>query len=99
DEIPRARLSTIARPPADDSRVFEDEALSLEPPELDMLDADVRTWAGLRIARSPAAGAEYHGSLRGAPARAWAVSAIETYVDCPFRFFAQHVLKLQEEPE
>jgi len=27
------------------------------------------------------------------------VSAIETYLDCPFKFFAQHVLKLEEEPE
>ena len=99
DEIPRARLSTIARPPAGASRVFEEEALSLEPPQFDMLDADARTWAGLRVARSPAAAAEYHGMVGSAPARAWAVSAIETYLDCPFRFFAQHVLKLQEEPE
>jgi RecB family exonuclease len=27
------------------------------------------------------------------------VSAIETYLDCPFKFFAQHVLTLEEEPE
>jgi ATP-dependent helicase/DNAse subunit B len=32
-------------------------------------------------------------------AQAWSVSAIETYLDCPFKFFAQHVLKLEEEPE
>jgi ATP-dependent helicase/nuclease subunit B len=34
-----------------------------------------------------------------APARAWSVSALETYVGCPFKFFAQHVLKLEEEPD
>ena len=27
------------------------------------------------------------------PSRAWSVSAIETYLDCPFKFFAQHVLQ------
>ena len=99
DEIPRARLSTIARAGADHGRVFEDEALSLDPLELDMLAGDARTWASLRLARSPADAADYHGVVGSGPARAWAVSAIETYLDCPFRFFAQHVLKLQEEPE
>jgi ATP-dependent helicase/nuclease subunit B len=99
EEIPRARLSTITRAPADGGRVFEEEALSLEPADLGMLDADARGWASLRIGRSPAASAEYHGAVGSAPARSWAVSAIETYLDCPFRFFAQHVLKLQEEPE
>ena len=33
------------------------------------------------------------------PTRVWSVSALETYVGCPFRFFAQHVLKLEEEPD
>jgi ATP-dependent helicase/DNAse subunit B len=27
------------------------------------------------------------------------VSALETYLKCPFRFYAQHVLRLEEEPE
>ena len=29
----------------------------------------------------------------------WSVSALETYLGCPFRFFAQHVLRLEEEPD
>src|SRR4029077_11947762 len=37
--------------------------------------------------------------VRTVPARTWSVSAIETYLDCPFKFFAQHVLKLEEEPD
>ena len=32
-------------------------------------------------------------------ARVWSVSGIETYLDCPFKFFARYVLKLDEEPE
>jgi ATP-dependent helicase/nuclease subunit B len=27
------------------------------------------------------------------------VSAVETYITCPFKFFAQHVLRLEEEPD
>ena len=41
----------------------------------------------------------FHGSLGPQPTRPWAVSALETYLGCPFKFFAQHVLKLQEEPD
>src|SRR5262249_39153303 len=49
DEIPRARLTTVARPAGDDTRVFEEEALSLEPVSLDTVDADARAWAALRM--------------------------------------------------
>ena len=53
----------------------------------------------MRTQRSPADAPAFHGTVRGIPARPWSVSAIETYLDCPFKFFAQHVLKLEEEPE
>jgi len=99
DEIPRARLQTIPQASVDDARVFVEEALSLEPVSLEPFAGEARTWAELRLARSPAGAAEYHGSAGSAPARVWSVSAIETYLDCPFKFFAQHVLRLEEEPE
>ena len=83
----------------DDARVFVHEALSIEPAALDAFDGDARAWAELRAARSPSDTPDFHGTLRELPARAWSVSAIETYLDCPFKFFAQHVLKLEEEPE
>ena len=99
EEIPRARLSSIARAPFEDARVFADEALSLEPIAFDPFQGDARGWAELRTRRSPADTPDFHGTASGVPARAWSVSAIETYLDCPFKFFAQHVLKLEEEPE
>ena len=99
DEIPRARLSTVVREPFEDARVFADEALSLEPVAFDPFQGDARSWAEMRTKRSPADAPDFHGAVRGLPPRAWSVSAIETYLDCPFKFFAQHVLKLEEEPE
>ncbi len=99
DEIPRARLSTVAREPFEDARVFTDEALSLEPVTFDPFHGEARGWAEMRTTRSPADAADYHGTVRDVAPRAWSVSAIETYLDCPFKFFAQHVLKLEEEPE
>jgi ATP-dependent helicase/nuclease subunit B len=99
DEIPRARLSSVAREPFEDARVFADEALSLEPVAFDPFQGEARLWAEMRTQRSPADAPDYHGVVRDVGAREWSVSAIETYLDCPFKFFAQHVLKLEEEPE
>jgi RecB family exonuclease len=99
DEIPRARLSTVVREPFEDARVFADEALSLEPVAFGPFQGEAREWAEMRTTRSPADAADYHGTVRDVASRAWSVSAIETYLDCPFKFFAQHVLKLEEEPE
>ena len=99
DEIPRARLTSVAAAPIDGARVFVDEALSLEPLALTALGEDARQWAELRASRTPADAAAFHGTVPDVPVRAWSVSAIETYLDCPFKFFAQHVLKLEEEPE
>ncbi|MQA31665.1 MAG: hypothetical protein GEU82_17820, partial [Luteitalea sp.] len=56
-------------------------------------------WAALRSRRSAATGAEFHGSIGPRATRPWSVSALETYLGCPFKFYAQHVLKLAEEPD
>ena len=115
DEVPRARLSTVAALPLEeprDVRAFVDEALSLEPVTLGSLDPDARAWAEIRISRTSAQAMDFHGTVRGgtgvpvltvqglpSPPRAWSVSALETYLDCPFKFFAQRVLRLEEEPD
>ncbi len=99
DEVPRARLSSVPEDEDDDPRVFPDEALALVPPILDGLADSAREWAEQRIARRPADLPEFHGRIGTLPARSWSVSALEAYLACPFKFFAQHVLRLTEEPE
>ena len=99
DEMPRARLSTVARAPFERARIFLDEALSLEPLALAPLEGESRVWAELRSSRSASDAPEFHGTIGATSAAAWSVSALETFLDCPFKFFAQHVLKLEEEPE
>ncbi|HEV3140365.1 MAG TPA: PD-(D/E)XK nuclease family protein, partial [Vicinamibacterales bacterium] len=110
DEIPRARLSTVAAESVDGLRVFADEALSLDPVDVESYvmsrfsrtatDAsESRAWAELRIARAPGDRAEFHGSIGSQTTRPWSVSALETYLACPFKFFAQHILRLEEEPD
>src|SRR5262249_9257335 len=68
DELPRARMSRVqaTRGPTGGSRaveprVFVDEGLSLEPVRLDALDANARAWADLRLSRTPADEARFHG--------------------------------------
>jgi RecB family exonuclease len=56
-------------------------------------------WADLRSGRSAASASEFHGVVGPRPPRPWSVSALETYLGCPFKFYAQHVLRLAEEPD
>ena len=54
----------------------------------------------MRLRRSSAAAPMFHGMVSATRAsRAWSVSALETYLGCPFKFFARYVLELEEEPE
>jgi ATP-dependent helicase/DNAse subunit B len=53
----------------------------------------------MRASRTPGTEGVFHGRIGPRPQRAWSVSALETYIGCPFRFFARHVLRLEEEPD
>lgn len=98
DEIPRARLATM---PTSDrpARITADDALALEPACIGALQSSTQEWAARRVRRTGSADLQFHGSVGPLPERAWSVSALETYLACPFKFFAQHVMRLEEEPE
>jgi RecB family exonuclease/inactivated superfamily I helicase len=83
DEVARARLSTVAREAALERHARADES----------------AWKALRSGRSPSDSPAFHGFTGPVPSQPWSVSALETYLTCPFKFFSQHVLKLEEEPE
>ncbi len=65
--------------------------------ELESPETDAPEWAAMRTARTAAADARYHGAAGPQAPAPLSVSAIETYLTCPFKYFAQHVLKLEEE--
>jgi hypothetical protein len=78
-------------------RVFAHEALS-EAPLAPAAVAGIRAaWLALRTSRSPGGDAAYHGSAGPMPARPSAVSHVERYLDCPFKYFSSYVLGLEEE--
>jgi len=79
------------------SRVFVEEALSLDPVDFARLEPGARDWAEMRTARTDGHDARYHGAAGLQQAAPISVSAVETYLSCPFKYFAQYVLKLEEE--
>jgi RecB family exonuclease/inactivated superfamily I helicase len=86
DEVHRAMLSTLSTA----------EVVSAAASQ-DLQSAGA--WSELRAHRLPPEDPRFHGSIGPFDGRAWSVSALETYLSCPFKFYAQHVLRLEEEPE
>ena len=78
-------------------RVFADEALSLSPPAAEAVGGAAAAWLDLRVGRTPASAPGYHGSAGAARVPAHSVSAIDRYLDCPFKYFAATVLRLPED--
>lgn len=97
DELAAANLDVVADV-APRARIFAYEALGSDPPVLDHLDPAARHWADMRQARAEAP-RRPPGFTGSHAAAAWPVSALERYQDCPFKFFASHVLRLEEDPD
>jgi RecB family exonuclease len=95
DEIARAGLVTVTE---------EAPELKLGPTASEAgptcrSGGESREWLAMRLGRPSNDRPEFHGQAGAQGARRWSVSALETYLDCPFKFFARHVLALEEEPE
>ena len=95
DTLPTAGLDTSEDLiPA--ARIFDYEALGLDPVETGHLGsvacaAAARRLEAVRVRRA--------GTTSGHDMPAYSLSALERYQDCPFKFFATDVLKLEEPPE
>jgi RecB family exonuclease len=77
-------------------RVFTHEALAIDPVVEAAVSGEAGEWLRMRISRPNGAG-KPAGWSDPAPARTYAVSRVETYLTCPFRYFASQVLRLPEE--
>jgi hypothetical protein len=81
------------------ARVSTFEALALEPRRADVLLGSAAAWGAMRLT----ADARPVERLRG-HAGAWrlprvSISRLELFLNCPFKFFAAQVLKLEEQPQ
>jgi RecB family exonuclease len=79
--------------------VFDHEALTQETVVTTLLEEHGREWAGLRAAARGSADVRFRGSTGPHRPAAYSLSGLERYQDCPFRFFASDVLRLDEPAE
>ena len=90
---------------AESSRVFVQEALREaaddgRPSLQDLAPALTREqegWLALRTSRSPSSDPVFHGHAGARDPAAYAVSHVERYLECPFKYFSSYVLGLEEE--
>jgi RecB family exonuclease len=82
-----------------DVRVFAWEALALVPTVPDALAPPVAAWARVRTAGTDRHSSRFHGEAGPWHMPRVSVSRLETYLKCPFQFYAKNVLLLDEEPE
>ena len=80
-------------------RIFDHEALAQDSPVMTMLDECGRGWAGLRMLQRDRDDSRFRGSTGPHQPVAYSLSGMERYQDCPFKFFAADVLRLDEPAE
>jgi RecB family exonuclease len=64
-----------------------------------VLASTPRAWLDARRLRPPLLSPAYRGQADAQPAQQYRVSRVDQYVTCPFKYFAQSVLRLPEERE
>ncbi|MEQ1574151.1 MAG: PD-(D/E)XK nuclease family protein [Vicinamibacterales bacterium] len=98
DEVAAAGLPQVVADPRV-VRIFEYEALGLEPVMADQLPEGARRQAAWRLSAPRSDDRKFKGFTTGHVPRAFSLSALERYQECPFKFFSQYVLHLEETPE
>jgi PD-(D/E)XK nuclease superfamily len=97
EDVSASGLTLEREVPIDVPRVFLHEALSEEPLLTDAFCGEPAAWLGVRSSRPAAQDDRFRGSAGPRTIDAHAVSHVERYLDCPFKYFATHVLRLEEE--
>lgn len=97
EELESVGLPVERAPEGHPVRVFTHQALAEEPLAASALVGEPLEWLALRASRSPALEAAFHGAAGAREPGVYAVSRVERYLECPFKYFAAHVLKLPEE--
>ena len=80
-------------------RMFVHEALTEDPVAENVVDGPAAEWLITRRSRTPASDPRFRGFTGARASDGYAVSAVEQYVACPFKYFAATVLDLEEEKE
>jgi RecB family exonuclease len=79
--------------------IFDHEALTQDPAVTTMLGEHGREWVALGTAARRRDDSRFRGSTDPHQPGACSLSGLERYQDCPFKFFASDVLRLDEPAE
>ena len=96
EDVASAGLA-VRRVEPDATRIFVHEALMGDPPPAGALPQVAARWLDLRQARTPQADPRFHGTIGARDGTTYAVSRVERYLECPFKYFAGHILQVEEE--
>ena len=97
EDLDDTRLEVTPEPLPTD-RVTIDAGLA-EVPDAVPLRGEAAAWRALRVARGREPDDRYRGAAGSRPPARYAVSAVEQFLSCPFKYFASTVLRLGEEPD
>jgi RecB family exonuclease len=98
EDIDRLGLQTRSAA-GEPERIFVHEAITGDPLVRSAVGGAARGWLDTRAARSDSSAARFHGTGARYKPPAYAISALERYLKCPFLFYAERVLELKEDPE
>ena len=98
DEVEQSGLDSVEEA-APSQRIFDAEALYLDPIDAAPLGDFAQEWLARRVRVAALPLRRFRGFTDPSKARPYSLSALERYQDCPFKFFAGDVLRLEEEPE
>lgn len=99
EDLDAAGLRRVDADPRPAGRVFVHEALSRDPVAASAVSDEAAAWLEMRTGRSTGSSVQFHGAAAPHRPAAYTVSSLERYLECPFRYFADRVLKLEEDPE
>ena len=80
-------------------RVTQEDAMAHAAIALDDLSGSAAKWLAMRSQDHDWLAARFRGSVGARRPATYAVRSLELYLDCPFKYFADRVLKLGEEPD
>jgi RecB family exonuclease len=98
DDVAAFGLVTTAGVTAS-SRVAYSDALALAPRRADALPGQAAAWGAMRLADDARPEMRLRGDAGGWRLPRVSISRLELFLNCPFKFFAAQVLKLEEQPE
>jgi RecB family exonuclease len=98
DEVEQSGLDSLEQA-APLVRIFQGEALHEDPIDGTALSPTARDWLARRVRVAELPDRRFRGFTEPLTGRPYSLSALERYQDCPFKFFAADVLRLEEPPE